>query len=437
MLKDVIKNLILLKQNEIPFDIIRRDVELPLNRQKIITIPGVRRCGKSSMMSLVINSLVTSGVPVQNILWIGFDDERLRSMSSEDLDIIIQAYMELFPAVPIKDVYFFFDELPLIEGWEYFVLRLYKSYSKNIYICGSNATTLSGEMKSALRGHPLEYEIWPLSFNEFCRFRNITATPVLESDYAKVKTGFSEYINGGAFPEVVLTRLESEKTKILQSYFDAMLLQDLVEHYKIANTGLLRYFIKRLMATLGTPASINAIYNDIRSQGYKVNKDDLYLWGEYACGIYLFVKIPKYNRSLIKEQKSLSKYYPIDTGLWRSVLLPLSQESGKSLENIVLIELMRRKKPNGKISYYGGKEECDFVLQEGDNVVELIQVSWSLSDPQTEKREIRGLLAAAEETGCDSLTIITNDEERVITGHGQGIIRVVPAWKWCLEGAMA
>lgn len=432
MLKDVIKSLILLKQREIPFSIIHRDVQLPTNRQKIIAIPGVRRCGKSSMMSLTINSLVSSGVSIRNILWIGFDDERLRRMSSDDLDIIIQAYMELFPEIPIKEVYFFFDELPLVNGWEYFVLRLYKSYCKNIYVCGSNATTLSREMKSALRGYPLDYEIWPLSFHEFCRFKNITASPIMESDCARVKTAFNEYLVYGAFPEVVLTQLETEKTKILQSYFDTMLLQDLAEHYKVANTELLRYFIKRLMTTLGTPESVNAIYNDIRSQGYKVNKDDLYLWGEYACGIYLIVKVPKYNRSLIKEQKSLSKYYPIDTGLWRSVLLPLSQENGKSLENIVLLELMRRRCPNGKISYYGGREECDFVIQEGDNVVELIQVSWTLCDSQTEKRELKGLLAAAEEIGCEKLTIITNDEERTIAIQGREI-RIVPAWKWCLE----
>ncbi len=431
MLKDVIKNLILLKQSEIPFDIIRRNLELPLNRKKIITISGVRRCGKSSMMSLVINSLVGSGVSVDKILWIGFDDERLRRMNSEDLDIIIQAYMELFPENQIKDAYFFFDELPLIDGWEYFVLRLFKNYCKNIYVCGSNATTLSREMKSALRGYPLEYEIWPLSFHEFCRFKSVNPSPVLESDRAKAKTAFDAYISGGAFPEVVLTESKSEKTKILQSYFDTMLLQDLAEHYKIANTEILRYFVKRLMASLGTPASINAIYNDIHSQGYKINRDDLYLWGEYVCGIYLFIKIPKYNRSLIKEQKSLNKYYPIDTGLWRSVLLPLSQENGKSLENTVLIELMRRRKPNGKISYYGGNEGCDFVLQDGDNVTELIQVSWSLSDPQTEKREIKGLLAASAETGCDVLTIITKDEERTSTVQGQEI-RIIPAWKWCL-----
>lgn len=154
MNKDVIKSLIAIRQNEIPFSVIERDMKLPVNRKKIITVPGVRRCGKSTMMEIAVNDLVQSGVPKQNILWVGFDDERLVGMSSDELDTIIVSYMEMFPDVPIKEVHMFFDEIQLIKGWEYFVLRVYKSYCKNIYICGSNATMLSKELGSALRGYP-------------------------------------------------------------------------------------------------------------------------------------------------------------------------------------------------------------------------------------------------------------------------------------------
>ena len=174
MRKDIIKSLIAIRQSEIPFDVIERDVKLPINRKKIITIPGVRRCGKSTMLEIAVNNLVREGVPSENILWIGFDDERLINMSSEELDDVIVAYMEMFPDIPIKDVHMFFDEIQLIKDWEYFVLRTYKSYCKNIYICGSNATMLSSELGSALRGYPLEYETYPLSFHEFCRFKGIT-----------------------------------------------------------------------------------------------------------------------------------------------------------------------------------------------------------------------------------------------------------------------
>ena len=111
MRKDVIKSLIAIKQNDIPFDVIERDVKLPTNRKKIITVPGVRRCGKSTMMEIAINELVRGGVAPQNILWLGFDDERLNSMTSEALDEVIVSYMEMFPDTPIKDVHMFFDEI--------------------------------------------------------------------------------------------------------------------------------------------------------------------------------------------------------------------------------------------------------------------------------------------------------------------------------------
>lgn len=162
MLKDVIKSLIAIRQSEIPFDVIDRDIKLPINRKKIITIPGVRRCGKSTLMMIAINNLIESGVPCENILWMGFDDERLVNLSVEDLDAVIVSYMEMYPNIPIQEVHMFFDEIQLITDWEYFILRVYKTYCKNIYICGSNATMLSTELSSALRGYPLEYETYPL-----------------------------------------------------------------------------------------------------------------------------------------------------------------------------------------------------------------------------------------------------------------------------------
>lgn len=433
MRKDVIKSLIAIRQSEIPFSVIERDVALPINRKKIITVPGVRRCGKSTLMEIAINNLVREGVPKERILWLGFDDERLVDMKAEELDVVIEAYMEMFPDIAIADVHIFLDEVPLIEGWEYFVLRVFKTYCKNIFVCGSNATMLSTELASALRGYPLEYETYPLSFNEFCRFRGVDTTSFLEQDRAKVRNAFEAYcLDESGFPEVVLTPSKSERTKILHAYFDAMILKDLAEHYDISNTTILRYFAKRIMANLTKPTSINAIYKDIRSQGLKVSKDDLYLWADYMCGIFLFVRIPKYDRSLVKEQNSLDKYYCIDNGLRSAVLMPQSDDNGKKLENVVLLELHRRREPSDKVSYFQGTTECDFVLQREDAVIELIQVTWDMTDPETRRREIAGLMEASRVTGCDRLTIITKDEEATITERGK-TIQVVPAHKWLLS----
>ncbi|MCH5215368.1 MAG: ATP-binding protein [Muribaculaceae bacterium] len=432
MRKDIIKSLIALKQQEMPFELIHRDNELPVNRKKIITIPGVRRCGKSTLMMIAINELLKVGVPVQNILWIGFDDERLKNMTSDDLDEIITSYMEMYPDTPIKDVHMFFDEIQIIKSWEYFVLRLYKSYCKNIYISGSNATMLSSELSTVLRGYPLEYKTYPLSFNEFCRFKGINTDTYLEQEKALVRNAFIDFNRDSAFPEVVLTESRTEKLQLLNGYFNTMLLKDIVEHYAITNMPVLRYFVKRIMANLTKPTSILSIYNDIKSQGLKISKDELYRWAGYICDVFMFIRIPKYERSLIKEQKSLNKYYCIDNGLRSAVLLPQSDDNGKLLENTVLLQLQRNMGPADRIFYFQGSAECDFVIQRNEYIEELIQVTWDMSDESTREREINGILEASSVTQCDKLTIITVDEDTTLVRNGK-TINIIPASKWLLH----
>ena len=266
-----IKAQIAMRQAEFPTDLKKREKQLPVNEGKIVTIPGVRRCGKTSRMETVVNNLLAAGVERERVLWMSFDDERLVRMTSDDLDQIIEAYREMFPDMEMSFVYMFFDEIQLIEGWEYFVMRLYKHYSKNIYISGSNATMLGSELKSVLRGWPEEEETLPLSFKEYCGFKGIKTDSWLESDIAKLRNAFFEYNNEGGFPEVVLTQNPLQKVKRLQTYFDTMLLKDLVEHYGLSNIEVLRYYLKRIMGNLTKPTSIRAIHGDIKSRGLKVS----------------------------------------------------------------------------------------------------------------------------------------------------------------------
>ena len=170
MIRDTIKSLIITKQREIPFSMIERETNLPIKSQSIVTVVGVRRCGKSSQMQLSINALVEKGVPPEAILWVGFDDERLAGMKATDLEEVLEAYRELYPSQDLKDVFMFFDEIQLIDNWELFVIRVFKSYCKNIFISGSNAKMLSQEIATTLRGWSIEEKIYPLSFVEYCQF---------------------------------------------------------------------------------------------------------------------------------------------------------------------------------------------------------------------------------------------------------------------------
>ena len=163
--KELFKTLIALTQAELPFERIEREIVLPVRPDGIITIPGVRRAGKSSLLMLVANKLIASGVNPKQILWINFDDERLAGMQAEELDQVLSAYREMFPDVDLKDVYMFFDEIQNITGWDLFVLRVFKSYCPHVYVTGSNAKMLSSEISTALRGWTLDYEVLPLSFD--------------------------------------------------------------------------------------------------------------------------------------------------------------------------------------------------------------------------------------------------------------------------------
>lgn len=431
MNRDVFKQLIVLHQSHIPFSLNEREAHLPLHAEQIITIPGVRRSGKSSKMKLVINDLVKAGVSPQNILWMGFDDERLADMSQQDLNEILEAYRELYPTTPLSEVYMFFDELQLIEGWELFVMRIHKSYCKHIYISGSNAKMLSQEIATSLRGWALEYRTYPLSFAEYCHFLAIPTERLNEQQTTQLRLAWDDYNRYGGFPEVVLTPDRLLRDKLLQTYYNAMLFRDLVERHSISSIGVLRYFIKRIMNNVTKPTSINSLYNDIRSQGLKISKDELYKWADYLCESFMFIRIPRYTPSLIAEETGLKKYYFIDNGMRQNILLPHSQDEGKLLESSVLLHLCRRCGELEKVTYFLKEKECDFVLQHEDIVLQLIQVCWQMEDAETRAREIAGLLEARKVTHCDNLYIITHHQEETIEQDGW-TIHVVPAWKWML-----
>ena len=174
-LRSTFQSIISLHQEELPFALQERSTQLPLDGNRIVTVTGIRRCGKSSLLGLTINRLLQQGTPKERILYVGFDDERFLSMSPENFDELLQAYREMYPDTSLKDVYMFFDEIQLIEGWELFVLRVYKNYCKHIYVTGSTAKMLSEEMASALRGWPDEYREYPLSFKEYLAFKGIKA----------------------------------------------------------------------------------------------------------------------------------------------------------------------------------------------------------------------------------------------------------------------
>ena len=246
-----------------------------------------------------------------------------------------------------------------------------------------------------------------------------------------IRSSFESFVREGGYPEVVLEPSRVMKDKLLQGYFNAMIFRDLVDRYKLSNPERVKYVIKRLMAGMTKPASINAIYNDMRSQGRKVSKDDLYDIADKTCSIFLLYKVTKFDQSFKKETSALPKYYCVDNGLRQSVLLPGKDDDGILFENVVFLHLLRSLPDGHKICYYLGDKECDFVVQSDTTVKELIQVCWDMKEKETRDREINGIREAASFTGCKKMTIVTREEEEIVPDTF-GTVNIVPAWKWFL-----
>jgi predicted AAA+ superfamily ATPase len=287
---------------------------------------------------------------------------------------------------------------------------------------------LSSEIASALRGRTLQFEIFPLSFSEFCAFKNIETGFYDPAKKAALINAFKVYLFKGGFPEIALGNGIFDE-QILQEYYHVMIFKDLVERYGIKNTNVLRYLVKRLFANLTKPTSVNKIFNEIKSGGIAISKNTIYELISELESIYMFLPMLKFNASSIKEFSGMPKYYCKDNGFNFALQGAVSENRGAFLENAVYLHL-RRMHPFGKgLFYFKEKYECDFLRLEKQSVSELIQVCWNLDSPETEEREVNGLIEAAKVTGCKNLKIITSDSEKHIQ-KGEFGISALPAWKF-------
>ncbi len=387
------------------FDIKPRDVQVPLDTGKIITVMGVRRCGKTSILLDRVNKLAES-IDKSLIIFINFEDERL-DLATDELDLIIQAYRELYPHQHLADCYLFFDEIQNVDGWELFVRRMYDTLTRNIVLTGSNSRLLGSEIATSLRGRTLGMEVFPLSFSEFLRFQGLAADLYSSKHLALLRNAQTEFLKQGGFPET-LSIAPKHRTRLLQEYFNVLLYSDIVERYKVQNVTALKYFLKRLITSTTKQLSIHKIYNELKSAGIRVGKNTLYDFLDYAATVYLAQVLYRYDKSLVARELGEKKVYAIDTGLCDAVEYKFSEDLGKALENAVFLELRRT---GAELFYYRDESlECDFLCVDRGQVMEAIQVCYDMSDAETRSRELKGLAAACNRFGLNKGTVITGDE---------------------------
>jgi uncharacterized protein len=422
--KDLLKTIITDSQNRTLPEVWPRELIIPTNSGKIITLAGVRRSGKTYHLFHLINQLKAQGVPNEQLLYFNFEDERLH-ISSEELDLILQSYQELYPGQKLADCYFFFDEIQEVAGWEKFISRLYSSVSQHVFITGSNAKLLSQEIATALRGRTITYEVYPLSFAEFVQVLSPGINPHSSQGQATLVNLFERFLHQGGFPELVKQPTEL-RDKVLQEYFNVMVMRDLIERYQISNGAVLKYFCKRVVGASAGEFSVNKIYNELKSQGHQVSKDTLYAYQDYVETIYLNRFVPQYSFSVVKAESAQKKTYVIDPGLGAALDFKLNQDRGRLLETVVALELIKQGQP---IAYQRNGSECDFLVIEKGVVASAIQVTVDLVDPKTRAREIRGLVQSCQKCHLAKGTILTLDSTEQLEQDGVHI-SVLPAWQY-------
>ncbi len=421
-MKQLIKEIILENQHMQVPAMVSRQQDVPLDLKVIVSLVGPRRSGKSWLLYRAMQQLDERGVTRTNILFVNFEDERLM-LKSQDLDLIIQAYNELYPGIGMEEVYLFFDEIQNVPGWEQFIRRVYDTRSRHIFITGSNARLLSKEIATALRGRSITINVLPFSFGEYLRALGITPSSKTQKHRSTLIHYTEQFMYHGGFPETI-GMADPYRIKLLHEYFNVMMFRDIVERYQVANIDTLRFFIRKIFAGVTKPFSVNKAYNDLRSMGYKISNKYLYDYLLYCNDVYLCQSVSKHDHSEIKQAKSEKRVYTIDSGLLAAVEFSISKNQGKLFENMVFMELLKQEKV---VNYFKGRYECDFII-EGTGGWMPMQVTWSLSEDTTLERELRGLREACDYLGTSRGVIITPDTLDEI--HYQGITaEVIPFYE--------
>lgn len=374
----------------------------------IVVITGIRRCGKSTLLRQL-------SARYDDFLYINFDDDRLMDFTVADFPTLMLVFEKTVPGVKTL----FIDEIQNIDDWERFIRRIHDEGYK-VFLTGSNANLLSQELGTRLTGRHTTITLFPFSFKEVLQFRSVRTDRITEKKKAAILAEFDRYLSGGGFPDY----LKSGDPEYLKRIYDDIIYRDIVSRFGIREVKGFRQLAHYLVSNTANPATYNALKNTL---GFKsvVSVRDYVGFLEQA---YLIIEIFRHDFSLKKQYVSDKKLYCIDTGLRNAVAFRFPGDKGRLLENLVLIELLRRNK---SVYFFKNPKECDFITEEQGKITRAIQVCYELTQ-ENRDRELGGLLGAMQVHGLAEGLILTYLQEESIAQDGS-TIRVLPAWKWLVS----
>lgn len=403
--------------------LVERQVDLKklrhyLSAPNALVITGPRRCGKSVLAHLLLAS--------KKYAYVNFDDDRLSGLATADLSRVFDACLELFG----DQEYFIFDEIQNVPGWERFISRLRQT--KKVIVTGSNARLLGGELATFLTGRYIPFTLYPFSFKEYLRWKKIGLQPAVGNTFTTAEEAgrrryLTEYLESGGFPEALTLSPD-----IVPTIYRDIVERDIIARYRFKGAAVFRQMASYLLSAAGQRISIATLR---RTFGIKEDRTvKKYL--EALRTAFLFFLVYKFSYKLKQQFISPRKLYAVDSGLLHALAFRFSDNRGAAFENAVYLELLRRQSyadASLEIYYwqdYRGRE-VDFIIKSGPRVKQLIQVCAEFSRPETKAREIKALAAASAELKCYNLLIIT-DEEEGEEKIANGIIKIVPLWRWLL-----
>lgn len=379
-------------------------------------IIGIRRSGKST---LCFNVIKKSG---EKFAYVNFDDERFANITSDDLNSILECLYKIYGDFN----HLFIDEIQNIDEWFLFISRLLRT-GMHVLITGSNAKLLSGELATHLTGRHMKVELFPFSFIEYCDYKKHSIAHGTTKEKGLLQGAFDEYLHDGGFPELLN---EKRKQTYINTLVDSIVKKDIEQRYSVKYKAAFENITNHLLNN--APSKIN--YSDLQNQFGLKSDHTAENYVNYAKNAYLICGLHKYSaksKIRIRDEKA----YAVDVALMNNRENAFAGENlGWRLETIVYIELLRRYRPLECDIYYYDETagEADFVVCRGNSVLQIIQVSYDISNPKTFKREVKGLLLASGKTGCNNLLLITDSEEKSITVDGKDI-SIVPAYSWLVD----
>lgn len=382
---------------------------------------GIRRTGKSYLMYQQIKQLESKGVPLSQIVYVNFEDERLLETKVTDLNTILEIGLEMSGST--NKPYLFLDEIQNINGWEKFVRRI-ADMKYRINITGSNSKMLSSEIASTLGGRFIIMNVYPYSFTEYltANHREKNYLDVISTqDRADVLSLYNEYVTFGAFPELVDIK---NKRAFLSSIYQTIYLGDIITRNKISNDFAIKLILKKIAESVTKPLSFSRLTNILKNTGMAIGKQTVINYVDYMTDSYLLFTLQNYAAKLVDKETS-PKYYFMDTGLLGLMLL---DSKSAQLENLVAIELIRRYGVEN-VFFFENNVEIDFYIPSESLAIQVsLQV---LDDIDKKERETRAFAKLNNFIPDSKCILITNSEETNLEYDGIDI-EVIPIWKWLL-----